>query len=135
MTLELRAFFAGVFFGAWPLFMNRSGLNGNVSSVVFGLVSLICVLPFAIQSGSATIWTANWTMAALAGISGGIGLLFFNSILANTTPETVSTYFVLTNVVVASVPAIYQTYMTGLTTTRMCGFAAAILAAVLLTKK
>ncbi len=45
--LQFKAIVAGVFFGIWPLLMNKSGLSGNVSSAVFGLGVLMIVAPFA----------------------------------------------------------------------------------------
>lgn len=46
--LHVRAFLAGVFFGLWPLFMNRSGLTGNISAAVFTVGVFVIVSPFAL---------------------------------------------------------------------------------------
>ena len=80
--LQAKAVLAGVFFGIWPLLINRSGLNGNIGSACFSAAALIGVLPFALYSSGFTIPTANWTMVALAGFFGALGLLSFNGMLA-----------------------------------------------------
>lgn len=134
MSLELRAILAGIFFGAWPLLMNKSGLNGNVSAAMFSLVVFVIVLPFAIQSGGSTVKDAVWPFAISACIAGAIGLLSFNGMLAEAAAVKVSVggLIVLMTVVQICVPATYQTVTAGLTTTRAVGFVFAIVAAILL---
>lgn len=133
-SLQVKAILAGIFFGAWPLLMNRSGLSGNVSSVMFCLLVLIGVTPFAIYSNGFTIPTANWTLVILAGFFGAIGLLSFNGMLASASPQNVGTLFVLMIVVQTAVPALYQTIMSGgfPPIDKACGYAAAAVAAYLL---
>ncbi|NTU67031.1 MAG: hypothetical protein HGB08_03870 [Candidatus Moranbacteria bacterium] len=134
-NLQVKAILAGMFFGIWPLFMNRSGLTGNVSSVMFCMAVLIGVSPFAIYSNGLSIPTANWTMVALAGFFGAIGLLSFNSMLSNATPQNVGTLFVFMIVVQIVVPALYQTIMDGnISIRKIGGYTAAITAAFLLSK-
>lgn len=132
--LQVRAVLAGVFFGIWPLLMNRSGLGGNVSSAVFALGVLMVVSPFAfyeLQGG--TVTKIIWIMAAGACIFGGLGLLSFNGMLSKATPKTVGSLFVLMMVVQISIPAVYQIFKDGeLTISKVIGFAAAILAAFML---
>ena len=137
-SLPLKAAIAGVFFGLWPLFMNRSGLSGNVSSMVFTAVVLICVTPFALRhiaGGTENFAQVSWTMAAAAGIAGAIGVMAFNGMLAQATPQSVGTLFVVMIVVQTTVPAIYSAVMNGeVTLTKATGFVFAGLAAVLLTR-
>jgi hypothetical protein len=132
--LHIRAILSGVFFGLWPLFMNRSGLTGNISSAVFALGSLIVVSPFAFYKlCSATTANVAWVMVAGACVSGGLGLLAFNEMLSKATPKTVGPLIVLMVVVQITVPALYKTIQDGgLTVSKSIGFAAAILAAFLL---
>ena len=66
-NLKLQAVIAGVFFGIWPLLMNRSGLNGNFSSFVFTAVILVCIAPFAIGHAG-NLSQANWFMVVGAGV-------------------------------------------------------------------
>ena len=131
--LLLKAVLAGVCFGIWPLLMNRSGLNGNVSSAAYTLIALIGVLPFALYSSGFSLPTANWTMVVLAGLFGAFGLLSFNGMLAGATLQNVGTLFVLMTVVQVAIAAAYQTFMSGhLTIDRAGGYIAALVAAYLL---
>jgi len=131
--LWVKAVLAGAFFGIWPLFMNRSGLSGNVSSAMFSMVAFIGVLPFALHSSGFTIPTANWTMVAIAGFCGALGLLSFNSMLAGASVQNVGTLFVLMTVVQVVVAASYLTVMSGhLSLEKAGGFVAAAVAAYLL---
>jgi len=131
--LQLKAVLAGVFFCIWPLFMNRSGLSGNVSSAMFSAVAFIGVLPFALHSSGFAIPTANWAMVALAGFFGALGLLSFNGMLAGASLQNVGTLFVLMTVVQVAVAASYQAIMSGhLSIDKVGGYAAAAVAAYLL---
>ncbi|HRH55736.1 MAG TPA: hypothetical protein PK609_02630 [Candidatus Paceibacterota bacterium] len=137
-SLFIKAALAGVFFGAWPLFMNRSGLNGSVSSLVFTVVVLVCVAPFAIRSiaaNSLEFAQVSWTMAIVAGVTGAVGVTFFNGMLSQATPQSVGTLFVVMIIVQTAVPAIYSVVMNGgISLTKAAGFALAGIAAVLLTR-
>ncbi len=137
-SLSIKAMLAGLFFGLWPILMNRSGLGGNVSSLVFTSMVLLIVAPFAIASimGNGTSFSSvNWAIAVASAVAGAVGLLVFNSMLAKATPQAVGTLFVLMIVVQTMVPAIYQTLITGtLSLPRAAGFLMAIGAAFLLTR-
>ncbi len=131
--LHVRAMLAGVFFGIWPLLMNRSGLTGNVSSAVFALGALVVVSPFALYEFRGVTVSVVWTMVVGACIFGGLGLLAFNGMLSKATPQTVGSLFVLMIVVQIATPALYHVINGGgLTISKTFGFAAAILAAFLL---
>ena len=133
-SLEIRSVAAGILFGIWPLFMNRSGLTGSIGTFVFAAVVLLCVFPFAV-SGLNNIGNAHWIWAVTAGIFGALGLLAFNSILAKATPQTVGTFFVLMIVIQVVVPAVYQAIMSGgLAFSKIVGFVLAAVAAILLLK-
>ncbi len=72
-------------------------------------------------------------MAIGACVFGGFGLLAFSGMLSKATPQTVGALIVLMTVVRISTPALYQVIQDGgLTTSKMIGFAAALLAAFLL---
>jgi len=133
--LSVRAMLTGIFFGIWPLLMNRSGLSGNVSSLVFVVVMLGCILPFSVGNlGSIISPDIKWTFAIGASFFGAAGILLLNNILAMTTPQRVSLLLVLTFVLQMVVPAVYHVIVTGgLTVTKGAGFAFAITAAILLT--
>ncbi len=130
--LVFRALFSGLMFGIWPLMMNRSGLQGSVSSVSMIFVSFVVVLPFALRAGVGSLSEANWKMAVASGVIAAIGMLSFNSMLAKATKDTVGLLFVVMIVAQTTIPAIHHILVNGISTTKTCGFLAAILAAILL---
>lgn len=134
--MQYRAIMAGLFFGFWPLLMQKSLLPGNVSAWVFGAVSLAVVTPFAFKEiGSVPFNEVRWIFGILAGISGAIGILSFNGGLSKTTQSTVSDFFVLMMVVQIAVPAVYKIATTGeLTISRLIGFTLAGVSAYFLSK-
>jgi hypothetical protein len=132
--LQIKALLAGLFFGLWPLLMNKSGLNGNVSAMAFAGLVLLFVSPFAL-SNIGDLSNTKWLMVVGAGLFGALGVMSFNGMLAKATPQAVSTLFVLMIVVQTAVPAVYQVIMNGgLSLTKGLGFALAAIAAVLLVK-
>ena len=133
-SLEIKSVAAGILFGIWPLFMNRSGLTGNIGTFVFASVVIVCVFPFAVGSFSG-IENAHWIFAIAAGIFGALGLLAFNNMLANATPQNVGILIVLMIVVQTVVPAVYQAIMNGgLPLVKIIGLVLAAISAVLLVK-
>jgi hypothetical protein len=133
-SLEIKSIVAGILFGIWPLFLNRSGLTGNLGTFVFATIVLLCVFPFA-ASSLRDIASAQWIWAVCAGIFGAVGLLAFNSMVAKATPQAVGTFIVLMIIAQIAVPAIYQAIMTGgLPFSKIAGFVLAAVAAVLLLK-
>lgn len=134
-TLQIKAIIAGVFFGIWPLLMNRSGLNGNLGSFMFTVVVLICVLPFSVTK-LGEISSAHWMFAVSAGVAGAIGLLCFNDVLAKATLQDVGLLFVLMTITQVIIPAIYQVIIAGgISLQRILGFLLSIIAAILLTTR
>lgn len=134
-VLYLKAILAGLFFGIWPFFMNKSGLSGNVSSACFAALAFIGVLPFAIHSCGWSIPTANWKMVILAGLFGAIGLLFFNGMLADASPQEIGNLFIVVVVAQIGVATLYQIFVNGyLSIEKMVGYVAAIVAVYLLQK-
>lgn len=132
--LHVKAILAGLFFGVWPLLMNRSGLRGNISSAAFCLVALIVIAPFALKSIDG-FPTANWIAVIGAGLFGGFGLLFFGDMLAKATPEKVGSLFIIMLVFQMATPAIYQVIQDGgLTISKGLGFITAVATVLLLSK-
>jgi len=133
-SLEIKSVAAGILFGIWPLFMNRSGLAGNLGTFVFASVVLLCVFPFAAGNFS-NLGNVHWIWAIAAGVFGALGLLAFNSVLSKATPQTLGTFFVLMIVVQIVIPAVYQAIMGGgVSFTKLAGFILAAVAAFLLLK-
>lgn len=133
-SLEFKSIITGVLFGIWPLLMNRSGLGGNISTLVFASVVLLIVLPFSFSDFN-SIANSHWVWAIAAGVFGALGLLTFNSILSTATPQSVGTFFVLMIVVQIAIPAIYHAILSGgLSLTKLAGFVFAAIASFLLLK-
>jgi len=133
-SLEIKSIVAGILFGIWPLFMNRSGLSGNLGTFIFAAVVLLCVFPFAAGSLQ-NIGRAHWILAITAGIFGAFGLLLFNNVLSKATPQNVGVLIVLMIIVQTVVPAIYQAIISdGIPFSKIAGFVLAAVAAVLLLK-
>jgi cytochrome c oxidase subunit IV len=133
-TLQINALLAGLFFGIWPLFMNRSGLSGNASAMAFSGLVAIFVAYFGIRDFSQST-DIKWVMVICAGLFGAVGVMCFNGMLAKATPQNVGTLFVLMIVIQTAVPALYQVIMNGgLSLNKIVGFVLAACAAVLLTK-
>ncbi|OHA88377.1 MAG: hypothetical protein A2653_02295 [Candidatus Zambryskibacteria bacterium RIFCSPHIGHO2_01_FULL_43_25] len=131
--LYSRTILAGIFFGFWPLLMNRSGLNGNVASLVQSCVALTVIIPFAVTSGFQTLHTARIEFALAAGVVAVSGLLTFNSMLAKVTKEQVGMLFVMMIMVQVSLPVVYHMVQNGeYTLKQIVGVLAAFLAIFLL---
>ena len=132
MENTVKAIIAGLCFGIWPLMMSKGGLNGNVGSLVFASIAVVCVFPFAISSLGA-LAQAKWMIVITAGIIGAVGLLAFTGMLSKATPATVSSLFVTMIIVQTTIPVIYQLFMTGgITITKGAGLVLAVITAVLL---
>lgn len=132
-TLYVKAMLGGALFAIWPMFMNKSGLTGNVSAAMFAVCAFVGVLPFALSGNGFSIPTANWTMVFAAGGIGALGLLAFNGALSSATEQNVGTLIVVTTIAQVSVAALYQTVMSGhLSVEKAIGYVAAALAAYLL---
>lgn len=134
--ITLRATVAGLFFGVWPLLMNRSGLSGATSSAVFSGMTFVIVLPFALkEANTSNLAMVIWRFAFLAGVAGAIGVLAFNGGLSKVTPQTVGMYFVMMMCVQIALPAVYHVVMTGeVSASKVLGFVLALTAGYLLNK-
>jgi hypothetical protein len=130
----IRAVMAGLFFTAWPIFMNRSGLTGNISSAIFAFGCCLVCLPFAaLEYHNSSGVSVSRLMIVGACVFGGAGALAFNAMLAKASPQQISALIVLTLVVQTVSLAAYQAVVNGgITLSKIIGFAAAIVAAFLL---
>lgn len=134
-TLQLKAALAGALLGMWPLFMNRSGLNGTFGAAIVTALSLAVMLPAVwldLEAGLATMAAARWTAVALAALASGLGLLVFNSLISSASPAAIGGLFLLMLVVQASVPALYTMVVGGPSVRKAAGLLAAGLAIILL---
>lgn len=129
------AIVAGLFFGAWPLLMNRSGVTGFASATLLVGITLIFVLPVALWSGEIQKVSIAPTLyfALAASVCGALGILFFNTMLAKVSPKEVGMMFLLMLVVQITVPATYHMIMSGdYSPRKLGGIAGAFVVAYLL---
>ena len=83
MTLvRMFAVAAGFFFAVYPLFLSKSGLNGNWQAVAFTGFACFLVLPLAIHSGMGSLKGANWWFVVASGIAGASGMILLTRMLA-----------------------------------------------------
>lgn len=134
-NLQIKAMLAGLFFGIWPLLMNKSGLNGGMSSMAFSGLVFALVAPFALKNvGDLT--QIRWMLVILAGIAGAIGVMNFNGMLAKATPNNVGSLFITMIAIQIALPAIVQIIADRkIAVYKGLGIACAILAAIFLNKK
>lgn len=129
------ALLAGICFGLYPLCLNKSGLNGNITSFCYSVVVIIVILPFALRSYGTLSTSANWWMVVMAGILAGVGVLFFNGMLANTRVQEVGILIVIATLAQITVAATYHMIQSGrITLSQAGGYLTAGLAAYLLLK-
>ena len=133
-SLQIKASIAGIFFGVWPLIMNKSGLTGNTSSMFFSGMVFLFITPFAVGN-IGNISDVKWSFVVVSGIISAIGLLCFNSMLSKASSQSVGMLVILMILAQMSVPAIYQVVQQGsISLNKGLGFVFAIIAAILLTK-
>lgn len=130
--LQFLSAFAGVCFGIWPLFFNRSGVQGHAASAVYTIGVLACLLPFSLGKLGYSFSSANWAMLAPACLIGSLGLLTFNNMLTKATQFEVAALFIIMVVVQTMVPALYDVFQNGITANKLIGFALAVGAIVFL---
>ncbi len=130
--MYMKAIVAGVFFGIWPLLMNRSGLSGNMSATVFTIFALITVFPLAMYEGFGSLRTAIPFFYITAGITAGVGLIAFNSMLSGATPKQLGSLFLVSMMAQIAVPAIYHMFLNGVEMKKVIGIMLAVCASVLL---
>ena len=113
--LYLKAILAGLCFGLWPLFMNKSGLNSVEASAALSLFLL------------------RWQMVLPACLFDALGLLALNSLLSSASSAQAGSAFVIVTVVQVAVPAAYLAMLAGGLTPRSgIGLVAAAIAVYLL---
>jgi hypothetical protein len=133
MELAIKTLLAGILFGIWPLLLNRSGMTGTVSTLVFTSVVFAITLVTALSSDTSSLYTGNLQIVILAGVCGAIALLSFNSVLAKATRQQVPSLFLTMILVQISVPVVYDFLVNHeFHPTKIAGILAAVLAAILL---
>lgn len=73
---------AGLFFGAWPLFMRATGFTGAQSGFLVSIATLVVFLP--LWKGDATGFTQKTLILGItAGLMNGVGSIFYQKALAD----------------------------------------------------
>jgi hypothetical protein len=111
--LYLKAILAGLCFGVWPLFMNKSGLNSVEASAALSLFLLAIATPFLLVNGVQQLSTIRWQMALPACLFDALGLLALNSLLSSASSAQAGSAFVIVTVVQVAVPAAYLAMLAG----------------------
>ena len=127
----VKMLFAGLFFGAWPILMNRCGLKANIFTVMAVIFTLIFVFPQAFRELDC-LYVVDWRFAMGAFVTGTIGVILFNNVASSVSKKEIGYLFVVMAMVQISVPAINSIVMNGGFTSKKilglcCAFAAAIL--------
>lgn len=119
---------AGLFFGFWPLLMNRSGMKANTFTVMAVSFTLVCVFPFFIKEFN-YFSGVNWKYAISAFATGTMGAVLFNNVLETATKKEVGYLFIVMTMIQISVPAVYSVMQSGgITMKTFFGFVFAVLA-------
>jgi len=133
----LLALLAGVCFGAWPIFMQKSGLNGFTQAFVFSFILVVIVTPIA-YFGHGDLTQIQWRMAVIAAIIGAFGTIIYTSAISKalTTQTSLATVILIQVVVQTVVPVVWEAIQTKtMPTTKLVGCMLAIATLVCLTKK
>jgi len=132
--LTVKAIVAGIFFGMWPLVMNRSHLNGSFSTLVMSGVVFLATSPFAF-SNSGNLQNANWYFAIGAGALAAIGIMSFNGMLAGAPVKDVGTLIAVSIIAQMALVAVYHAIVNhGISPMKISGLVLAAIAAVMINK-
>ena len=135
MNNVMRAVLAGLCFGAWPVFINRSGLGTNLASLACTAIPVLCALIALAYQGAGDLSQAKWAFALGAGVASTIGMFSFNAMLASVDPKRVSALFVVMILAQTSVPVINDLLMNSgkVPPSKLIGLPLAIVSLILLT--
>lgn len=134
MDNYLKALLAGIFFGIYPLFMNKSGLHGSATAFAFGIGLFLLAAPFAFMSSSNAA-DIKWPLVIFFVILACTGVLMYTSAIASVDKKDVSTLImllVISQTVVAT--GMYAMLNSSLSPMKFTGFILAGVAAVMLIK-
>lgn len=123
--LWYKAISSGAFFGIWPLFMKRAGIdNANVATMFMEAIVLAVLLPKGMWDlRTADLSGANWNFLILSAVSAAIGVLIFNGGIKEVPREALGTFIAVVIVIQVIVTAFNQIYEVGVpTTSRLTGF-------------
>ncbi len=137
--LMVMAISAGLCFGAWPLFLMRSGLKGNVASLAYGLggsfmLTLVVLIPLLLKGGISQEFSEfRWQPFVIAVVLGMPALIMFNTMLKQAGPADAGKLFVIMVIVQVCVPAVYDCIVNKhISLMKLAAFASAVLTVILL---
>lgn len=123
---------AGVFWGSWVFILNKSGLPPYIAPGVFGLASFVTTMMLTGQHYSwPQITSSHLHFAIIAGAVGATGTVVFVVNMPSAVSD-ITKYYLLNLVVQISVPALYDMYISGVTTGKVLRFLLVIATAVAL---
>src|ERR1035437_620147 len=108
-SFVMKAVLTGIFFGIWPIIMNKSGLGGNFSSFIFtGVMLIFMIIPAVISFNKTPTTGVSWAFVVTAGILGAIGMLIFNNMLGSAPIKKIGLLIVIVTITQTVAPAIFQ---------------------------
>lgn len=114
-VLILMSLATGVFFAAWPLRMNQSGLPGIAALFTYACVSIVTAS--AAMIGAPGAWAAlrgrALVIGAQAGVLNVIGVLMFTVMLASASRHDAPRYILIVMITQVTVNGAWAAYQTG----------------------
>ena len=104
---------AGLFFGIWPLLMNRSGQSGSFNAAAFAGLVFVFVLPFALKGGTQPFTAVSVLCVLLAGVAGAAGMLALTYMLSHTPGSRIGWMLVTMVLAQVTVSVLYQLLLDG----------------------
>ena len=136
VSLLWMAVVSGIMFGSWPLLIRSSGLNAGSVTVLGSGLMILFVMPFVLMSGVSLGESKWWWLIFVMSAMAAVGCLTFNGMMVKASPDSAALLFVIMLVVQIAVPAMYHSATNQhLSIRTVAGFAAAIIACILLSKK
>lgn len=119
----------GLFFAAWPLRMNQSGLPGAAALFTYACISIVAATVALLVAPGA--WTAlrgrALVIGAQAGVLNVIGVLMFTAMLASASRRDAPRYILIVMITQVAVNGVWGAYQSGALEPRMAlGFVTAL---------
>ena len=133
--MVLKLIFAGTLFAFWPLLLNRSKLSGSTSLMAAMVVVTAIVVAFALANHPTLDKAAShwWVWVIASGACSALGMIVMCSVTAKVTVAEVGQLMVIVTIAQITTTALYDVAMKGgFSLKTAAGFAAAIVAAILL---
>ena len=116
MNVLVYTILTGIFWGAWPIIMGKSGVSGFVSATIFAGTALVMVVVPGLITGQLQKTEMNILLfvAILAGLIGGAGLICFTTMLSKASGAAqIATMIMIMLMFQIAIPAIYKMVSSG----------------------